>query len=588
MKYKVIKETDINEDIVKVVFENRGVKIEDIQQFINPTEDVKTNPLDYTNMNKAIYTFIEHFDNDNKAILLVDSDVDGYMSAAMTRRSIEMIWPQANLVTLFHSEKQHGLTEEIMTKIFNEKDVSLVIVPDAGSENYKSHSILKENGIDCIVIDHHEVPTRSADAIIVNNQFPGEPNPNLSGAGMVYKFLEGLFYERYKSPDIADFFLDMTASALVADIMCLNDLESRYILKKGFSNLTNPLIKTALTNKGIVKEKMDFMDVGYNISPLINATIRVGTEEEKLNLFESILGHDRIIKDVTTRVYKTKDNIVEDLTLQQYVIFKSKDLKERQHAYIANEMIELQHQIDEQENYAIGVYVLSNDFPASVGGLLANKLATLTSKPAIVLKKYGEIYSGSVRAFDFHNLKDYLKELNYSTFCSGHQGAFGIGFTSEGLLQFKMFLQTNKELQKPELVYRVDRVYDKSTGATIDLLKEDIFKISVFNEEWSNGFEQPHFAIILKDIAPDQITLMGKQKNTLKITLNGISFIKFRENIDKLEKLCTNTTKDITIVGTFDINEWNGRSFPQIKIVDYDFTDVNNASEVFNPFAFII
>lgn len=588
MKYKVIKEADINEDIVELVFMNRGIEPQNISRFVNPLEDVKTNPYDYTNMKKAIDTFIKHFDDGNKAILLVDSDVDGYMSAAMTRRAIEMIWPNAQLVTLFHSEKQHGLTEEIMSKIFKEKDISLVIVPDAGSENYKNHLVLKENGIDCIVIDHHEVPTRSGDAIIVNNQFPGEPNPNLSGAGMVYKFLEGLFFEKHNSPEIADFFLDMTASALVADIMDLNDLESRYILKKGFSNLTNPLIRTALTNKGEVKEKMDFIDVGYNISPLINATIRVGTEEEKLNLFESILGHDRIIKDVTTKVYKTKDNIVEDLTLQQFVIFNSKALKERQQKYIADEMVNIQSQIDEQENYAIGVYVLSDSFPASVGGLLANKLASLTCKPAIVLKKYGDIYSGSVRAFDFHNLKDYLKELDYSTFCSGHQGAFGIGFTQEGLLQFKMFLQTNKELQKPELVYKVDRIYDKSTGATIDRLKEDIFKISAFNEEWSNGFEQPHFAIVLKDVTPDQISLMGKQKNTLKITSNGISFIKFKEDVNKLQNLCTNTTKDITIIGTFDINEWNGRTFPQVKIVDYDFKNSSEESQVFNPFAFII
>ena len=586
MNYKIIRETDINEDIVEVVFQNRGIDPQFISQFINPTEDVKTNPFDYTNMELAIRTFIKHFDNDNKAILLVDSDVDGYMSAAMVRRSIEMIWPNAKLVTIFHSQKQHGLTEEIMSKIFKEKDISLVIVPDAGSENYKNHLILKENGIDCIVIDHHEVPTRSTDAIIVNNQFPNEPNPNLSGAGMVYKFLEGLFEIKHKSSNIADFFLDMTASALVADIMCLNDLESRYILKQGFSNLINPLIRTALTNKGEVKQKMDFLDVGYNISPLINATIRVGTDEEKLNLFESILGHERIIKDVTTKVYKTKPNIVEDLTLQQYVIFNSKALKERQQSYVENEMSLLEQQIKQQQNYAIGVYVLSEEFPASVGGLLANKLASLTSKPAIVLKKYDNIYTGSVRAFDFHNLKDYMLDLDYTTFCSGHQSAFGVGFTEEGLLQFKMFLETNKELQKPQLIYKVDRIYDKATGATIDTLKEDILKISSFNDEWSNGFEEPHFAIILKEVTPDQISLMGKQKNTFKINSNGISFIKFRESAEKLEKLCTNTTKDITIIGTFDVNEWNGRTFPQVKIVDYDFKESSN--EIFNPFAFII
>ena len=81
---------------------------------------------------------------------------------------------------------------------------------------------------------------------------------------------------------------------------------------------------------------------------------------------------------------------------------------------------------------------------------------------------------------------------------------------------------------------------------------------------------------------------MGKQKNTLKITSNGISFIKFKEDVNKLQNLCTNTTKDITIIGTFDVNEWNGRIFPQVKIVDYDFKNSSEDSQVFNPFAFII
>lgn len=588
MRYESINENILSKDIIDIIFENRGIKTEERNRFLNPSSENETNPFDYTNMHKAANELIENFDNNKKAILLVDSDVDGYMSSAMMLRSIRMIWPQANVVVLFHSEKQHGLTDEIMLEIFKEEDVNLVIIPDAGSENYEKHKELENNNIKCIVIDHHEVPQRSPYAIVVNNQFENEPNKNLSGAGMVYKFLQALFLIKCNDSKIANFFLDMTSTALIADIMNVNDLESRYILKTGFSNIVNPLIIQALTTNNQTKEKMTVEDIGYNISPLINSTIRIGTKEDKRNLFDAILGEERIIKDVTTKVYKTKPNIVEDLSLQEYVIFNSKSLKEKQNKHIIKELDLMNDQIKSQENYPIGVYIMSNDFPRSIGGLLANKLSTITSKPAIVLKKdlNDNQYYGSARSFDFNNLKDFMLDLNYCTFCSGHQGAFGIGFTETGLLNFRMFLETNKSIEKPELVHKVDKIYSKEYSSDFNELKKDIFKVSEYNGEWTNGFEQPLFSIELKTISPEKISLIGKTKNTVRISSNDVTFIKFKEESSKIEELIKDCYKDITIIGTFDVNEWNGRKFPQVKIVDYIVKNLEE--ETINPFAFII
>ena len=50
------------------------------------------------------------------------------------------------------------------------KDVKLVIIPDAGSNDYEQHKALKEKGIDVLIIDHHEADKISEDACIINNQ----------------------------------------------------------------------------------------------------------------------------------------------------------------------------------------------------------------------------------------------------------------------------------------------------------------------------------------------------------------------------------------------------------------------------------
>jgi len=90
---------------------------------------------------------------------------------------------QKNIFYQIHDGKQHGI---ILDKIPD--DISLVVIPDAGSNDYEQHHILKEKGIDVLIIDHHEADRISEDAIIINNQTCDYPTKSLSGVGMVYKF----------------------------------------------------------------------------------------------------------------------------------------------------------------------------------------------------------------------------------------------------------------------------------------------------------------------------------------------------------------------------------------------------------------
>jgi len=65
----------------------------------------------------------------------------------------------------------------------------LVIVPDAGSNDYEQHQVLRERGVDVLVIDHHEADKVSEDACVINNQLSAHyANKTLSGVGVVYKF----------------------------------------------------------------------------------------------------------------------------------------------------------------------------------------------------------------------------------------------------------------------------------------------------------------------------------------------------------------------------------------------------------------
>lgn len=89
--------------------------------------------------------------------------------------------------------------------------IQLLILPDASSEQFKEHKIVKEMGIDIIIIDHHSVKDYSDNAIVVNNQL-SKISTNLSGVGMTYKFCKALDEELWE--DKADNYLDLVAVGL--------------------------------------------------------------------------------------------------------------------------------------------------------------------------------------------------------------------------------------------------------------------------------------------------------------------------------------------------------------------------------------
>ena len=57
---------------------------------------------------------------------------------------------------------------------------------------------------------------------------------------------------------------------------------------------------------------------------------------------------------------------------------------------------------------------------------------------------------------------------------------------------------------------------------------------------------------------------------SLKFTINGIEYIKFKATEEEIKLFQDNAIVNITIVGECDINTWGGVERPQIIVVDYE------------------
>jgi single-stranded-DNA-specific exonuclease len=104
------------------------------------------------------------------------------------------------------------------------EDTKLVIIPDAGSNQYLEHKTLKEEGKDILVIDHHEAMMESEDACVINNQFGDYPTKSLCGGAMVLKFCT--YIDELLGTNNAKEYIDLAALALISDMMDIRDFET--------------------------------------------------------------------------------------------------------------------------------------------------------------------------------------------------------------------------------------------------------------------------------------------------------------------------------------------------------------------------
>ena len=171
---------------VEQVLANRGISPENVEHYLHTTDADILNPIMIMNMREGAAMRVKHISQNDKVLVQIDSDCDGYTSAAALINYLNCLFPgfvQNNLYYRIHTGKQHGILLETIPD-----DVKLVIAPDSSSNDYEQHQQLKLKGVDVLVIDHHEADQISEHACIINNQLCEYPTKSLSGVGMVYKF----------------------------------------------------------------------------------------------------------------------------------------------------------------------------------------------------------------------------------------------------------------------------------------------------------------------------------------------------------------------------------------------------------------
>jgi len=562
VKYKILGDNNYNApNLLYEILKNREIK--NIDKFLNIDDSVVTDPYEFKNMDIAVKCLLKHLEQESNILIICDADCDGLTSSTLLYNYIKEIYPNANLYFANHSKKTHGIILNDLKDIL--PIIQLLILPDASSEQFKEHKIVKDMGIDIIIIDHHSVKDYSTNAIVVNNQL-SKISTNLSGVGMIYKFCKALDEELWE--DKADNYLDLVAVGLIADYMNTKDLEVQYYIRQGLTNIKSPALKALIEAQDFsLKGELNPINIAFYIAPLINSVYRLANIEDKDMMFKSFanIDTDKTYIYKPTRGSKKGEEIEELIYQQSARMCVSYNGKRKR---LSDKLIKpVEDQIN-LNNKIICVKV-NKEESEGMSGLIANSLLGKYHKPSIVysINEKNEI-KGSMRA-NTGDFKDKLQKTGLFVFVSGHQDAAGLQIKEECLENIDEKLN---DFFKDETFEKVHYIDFKVPFDEISF--EFIKDICDLKYIYSTNIQEPLIYVKNIKVPTNNVKLLGEKKNTIKIETDEVDFIKFKSNEEEYSNMIDwKDEVSLNIIGRTNINEYDGKLTGQIFIEDWEIID---------------
>lgn len=543
-KIKHISEKYKLNRLLATIIVNRKVKEEDIETFLNPTRKNFYNPFLMPDMEKAVERIIKAINNKEKIIIYGDYDVDGITSVTVLKSFLEERKIQVNQYIPNRLEEGYGLNKTAIEKIVKEKN-DLMITVDCGISGIDEIDYANSLGLETIVTDHHEVGDKLPNAIAIvdakrkDNEYPCR---DLAGVGVVFKLIQaigiklGLDEKEYLK------YLDIVCVGTISDIVPLVD-ENRVIAKLGLmlvKQTKNMGLKSLLISSGY--KNIDSNTISFGVAPRINACGRMGHADEALKLFLSKDVYEvneltKKLNDYNTLRQEKEKSIYEDAVKQ----IEENKLNEKEAIIIAG------------ENWHHGVI-----------GIVSSKITDLYFKPSILLCYEDDLAKGSGRSipgFDLHEAL--MKCQNTIEKFGGHSMAIGITIKREKLEEFKKeFGKVAKEAKINEII----PIINIDAKISLNEINKEIVASLKKLEPFGEGNKTPIFAF--KNLRIDSIRALSDGKH-IKMTLKDgntiINAIGF--NLGYLTDEYKIGDK-IDVVGTLEINSFNGMDNLQINIKD--------------------
>lgn len=541
---EICERYNLNKVIGKIIVNRHVVNDEDVRIFITPTRDDFHDPFLFKGMDIAVERIIKAINNKEKILIYGDYDVDGITSITVLKKYLMDRGISVDTYIPNRLHEGYGLNKNAIDTI-KERNIDLIITVDCGISAIEEVDYAVSLGMDVIVTDHHEVGEKLPNALAVidakrkDNTYPFR---SLAGVGVVFKLIQALSIKLEIKPEEYLKYLDLVCVGTISDIVPLEG-ENRTIAKLGLMliKVTRNLGLRELIKSSGYKE-IDSNTISFGVAPRINACGRMGHEEESLKLFlaEDLESATKITKELNE--YNTLRQSTEKAIYEEAV-----------------QEIDRNH-LDEKNSIVLG----GKGWHHGVIGIVSSKVTDKYYKPSILLSFEDDIAKGSGRSvpgFDLYEgltkCEDLLEKYG------GHSMAVGLTLKKENLEKFKeRFEQIAKEKNIKELVpiiYIDDEL--KLKDINMDLVKG----LSIL-EPFGEANKVPLF--LIRNLKIDSIRALSEGRH-LKLTLRDENFVINTIGFELGYLAEEYRIGDrIDVVGTLEINSFNGFSSIQINMKD--------------------
>ena len=348
--YLVSKSSEFGESrLISRLLLNRGINTkEKVQKFLNSDKEDIHNPFLFEDMENAVKRIQKAGKNKEKIIVYGDYDVDGISGVAYLVMMLRKLGLNVDYYIPNRVHKGAGINKHVLT-FLKKRDAKLFITVDTSINNLEEILMLKSEGIDIIITDHHrqtgifenefENEGKKLGVLVINPKISKNyPNKFLSGSGVAFKLTDAVYEIFGANKKILYDYLDIIMIGTVADVVPMTD-ENRFIIKKGLSNLKKTKIKGLkyiINYLKINPKNITTSDIGFFVAPIFNALGRIDNSKIVVNFFiqeddfklfsiiEEMKRANKIRRYLENEIYNELEEKIQRLECPKYIFMKSR------------------------------------------------------------------------------------------------------------------------------------------------------------------------------------------------------------------------------------------------------------------------
>lgn len=529
-----------------------------IQNFLAPRLKNLADPFLLPNMNAAVERLLRALETGEALVIFGDYDVDGVTSTTLLTEMLGALGWSVNAYLPHRMDEGYGLSQDGVENCLKRFPTKLLLAVDCGSTAVQTIAWLKEQGVDVIVLDHHQVSTPAPAAVaLVNPQLTLDPGlkaqdfQELCSAGLAFKLAHALV-KRGREIGLsgaADFdlrpLLDLVALGTIADLVPLIG-ENRILVSTGLERLSHTQRPGLVALKQVAQcpPTLGTYEVGFQLGPRLNAAGRLETAEESLRL---LLARDG----------------AEALPIAQRLDSQNRERQKIERSIVDAVAGAVRARFNPETDFVIVEGQLL--WHIGVVGIVASRVLQEFYRPTFIIGGDGEIWRGSGRSIAGFDLAAALRECDELLIRhGGHAMAAGITIHPDKLDAFRARLNdlARRSLKLEDLQPPVRLDAEVSLG---DLTLATLAELAQLKP---TGMGNPMVQFFARGLTHQRPLLrMGAEKQHVKLWLT--------DGQTSHEAVWWNAGKESLPVGKFDVaftpqvNDYNGRRAVQLKVLDW-------------------